>query len=72
MNLYALRMENVGWDQFRGFVVAAADEAEARVFAQDCADDFGQDFLNDGTCELIGVASNEVTSGIILSSYKNA
>ena len=72
MNLYVLRMEDVGWDQYRGFVVAAEDEAEARRIAQDRAENYDQDFLNDGTCELIGVASGYATSGIILSDYKNA
>ncbi len=74
MNLYVLRMEDVGWDEYRGFVVAAEDEAEARRIAQDRADEFdtGQDFLTNGTCEMIGVASGYATSGIILSDYNPA
>ncbi len=72
MNLYVLKMKDVDWDQYRGFVVAAEDEAEARQIAQGRADDFDQDFLNGGTCDLVGLASLDVTSGIILSDYKNA
>lgn len=45
MNLYVLKMEDVDWDQYRGFVVAAEDEAEARQIAQDRAENYDQDFL---------------------------
>lgn len=71
MNLYVLKMEDVDWDQYRGFVVAASDEAEARRIAQDRAENYDQNFLTNGTCEMVGVASAFSTSGIILSDYKN-
>ncbi len=55
MNLYVLKMEDVDWDQYRGFVVAAEDEAEARQIAQDRAENYDQDFLTDGMPATSGV-----------------
>ena len=65
MNLYLIeRTDETGYDEYDAHVIAAesADEALARA-------NFWAALKSPPTCQLIGVAAEDIQDGIVLSSF---
>jgi len=61
--------DDIGWDEFRGFVIAAEDEEAARKCAMERPGDEGADVWKKATCQLIGEANERVSAGVVLSDF---
>ena len=73
MNIYLLQSSATGWDAYRGFVIIAKDEEEARKLANEEASRYNGEnaFLSPkDTCELLG-KSIYVHSQIVLEDFIN-
>lgn len=69
MNIFKLhRISDVGWDEYKGFVIRSHDEYTARLVASEKDREFKEKWLDEewATCELI---SKEGEEGIILDSF---
>ena len=65
MNLYLIeRTDNVDYDEYDSFVVAAYTEFEARSYAN-----FHAVLSSPATAHLIGQAAPDVQPGVVLGSY---
>jgi len=71
--LYLLRRQDddVGWDEYDGFVVCAASPQQARQVANAACADEGGVWGNAKlvSCRKIGCASKNTKVGIVLGSY---
>lgn len=74
-NLYLLtQTENTGYDTFDSCIVAAKDENEARTIhpsrnPENWGDDTWCSSPEKVTVTLLGTATNEVSFGVVLSSF---
>lgn len=65
------REDDIGWDEFRGFVIAANTEGEARdIAALNHADEVPETWQGQLTCTVRCIADNtDEPNGIVLESF---
>ena len=69
LNLYRLEREGgIGFDEVKGFVIAAATEFDARVIAMSQPGDEGPFIWRDIYCECIGTTTT-LSEGVVLGSF---
>lgn len=69
MKLFLITRNCSGLDEYSGLVVAAKNELDATIVAEDFSKDFNPKTLD---CELIGTAKRGSQRGVILDSFIGA
>ncbi len=69
LNLYRLEREGgIGFDEVKGFVIAAESESQARDIAMSRAADEGPSIWREIYCEFIGTTTT-LSEGVVLGSF---
>ena len=71
LNIYRFYRKNADYEEVQGFVIAADDEAEARLIAKLHAMCEGKAIWDTVTCEHIGT-TNSLPEGVVLTDFRGS